>query len=692
MLTAPLLLAALRLAGHVPVVRAIAPAARCTARRGWLGRSASRRERGLGGYLAALGTQAGEDFSGVVMLWTIRQARVAADAVLNTFIWPWGALLDRCRSSIVVAVGAAAAGLAAAARARACSSIAFGPYAVFHLLFHETATMRYALPLVPAGRVSASRLRPAGLGASALACRDHRYRRVARPDAFRRRRPTDATAARRSGLFEALTRDSARRVPTAGAAGQATSSMHAGDAPGRGMGQDAHGWRVLRAPHGHEWLALVEHWRAEPDAGDLRGRSAPHRSRAARSAGADAATCPTLDPPGESRSSPAPGPAPPTPTHAAAGMDARSRMGADRRSGGITAKDGLGPHVQPSVAWIRSRPGRRRADHRRPPPRRRGRSAGAADPGRDRGPVIDSWEVAPGSLLPPDRRYRRHPRRHRLRAASGEQPAADGSGRMVRVALEQFDLQPEGTVMFGYMDGWQEPEYNPGTARAWRWTSEQARLWVRPVGRDVVLTITGESPLKYFDAAPNVRVTAAGAPLVSSPRRRFHAADHDPRRPSRPPAASSPSRATNGSRRRSAAARRTSGIWRCASMRSGWSEPIVGVGGKRLGATVVSAGVQSSVALGLYGPGSRLERRSSPEPNQVRGLADLLRASVSRELPSGMSTTRRATDSRASSPDSARLIGAHGTVISRSETWCSPCLSRCANRTPATIGRMAAFV
>src|SRR4029450_8525167 len=39
---------------------------------------------GGGGYLGALGTQAGEDFSGVVMLWTTRQARVAVDAVLNS--------------------------------------------------------------------------------------------------------------------------------------------------------------------------------------------------------------------------------------------------------------------------------------------------------------------------------------------------------------------------------------------------------------------------------------------------------------------------------------------------------------------------------------------------------------------------------------------------------------------------------
>jgi hypothetical protein len=37
--------------------------------------------------------------------------------------------------------------------------------------------------------------------------------------------------------------------------------------------------------------------------------------------------------------------------------------------------------------------------------------------------------------------------------------------------------------------------------------TERATVWVRPVGRDVTLTVSGESPLRYFDAAPAVRVT-----------------------------------------------------------------------------------------------------------------------------------------------------------------------------------------
>jgi hypothetical protein len=75
-----------------------------------------------------------------------------------------------------------------------------------------------------------------------------------------------------------------------------------------------------------------------------------------------------------------------------------------------------------------------------------------------------------------------------------------------KVSLEQFDAQPAGVPMFGYDAGWQEPEYSQAEGRSWRWTSEKAVLWVRPVGRAVTLRIAGENPRRYFDAAPHVRV------------------------------------------------------------------------------------------------------------------------------------------------------------------------------------------
>ncbi|HKC83265.1 MAG TPA: hypothetical protein VKD46_04640, partial [bacterium] len=44
---------------------------------------------GISAYLYTLGAQAGEDFSGVVMLWTHPTDKLALHALMNTFIWPW---------------------------------------------------------------------------------------------------------------------------------------------------------------------------------------------------------------------------------------------------------------------------------------------------------------------------------------------------------------------------------------------------------------------------------------------------------------------------------------------------------------------------------------------------------------------------------------------------------------------------
>ena len=88
----------------------------------------------------------------------------------------------------------------------------------------------------------------------------------------------------------------------------------------------------------------------------------------------------------------------------------------------------------------------------------------------------------------------------------------------MRVKLEQFDLQSGDHAMVGFVDGWHEPEYNPTTARSWHWMTEKARVWVRPIGRDVTLGMTGESPLKYFDSAPEVRIVAGAARSGASRR------------------------------------------------------------------------------------------------------------------------------------------------------------------------------
>jgi hypothetical protein len=172
---------------------------------------------------------------------------------------------------------------------------------------------------------------------------------------------------------------------------------------------------------------------------------------------------------------------------------------------GVTARDGYGPHRRPSVAWIHARPEEATL-------LLGGRHLGAADNPSVQiamslgGQALDSFAVSPGFFS----------RRIELPAGS---LAGDGYVRLevtsktangiavVPVGLEQFDLQSSGIPMIAVDDGWYEPEYNPRTARSWRWTSEKAVLWVRPIGRNVTLTVSGESPLKYFDAAPAVVVS-----------------------------------------------------------------------------------------------------------------------------------------------------------------------------------------
>jgi hypothetical protein len=61
--------------------------------------------------------------------------------------------------------------------------------------------------------------------------------------------------------------------------------------------------------------------------------------------------------------------------------------------------------------------------------------------------------------------------------------------------------------MFAYDSGWNEPEYQPATGLSWRWMSGRGALWVRPVGRDVTLVISAESPLRYFDDSPTLRLS-----------------------------------------------------------------------------------------------------------------------------------------------------------------------------------------
>jgi len=268
---------------------------------------------------------------------------------------------------------------------------------------------------------------------------------------------------------------------------------------------------VLRAAHGREWLALVERWREDPST-SIAFVSDPRRTdlallfdpRARELKGSYRWSFPELPFVGGVR----PGSAdwylmrPP-------GWMLDRGWALSAEIGGIAARELAGPHLQPSIAWVRARPhpalmmlG--------------GRNLDAATPSQlsistDTDHLVDSWTIRPGFF------FRVLPVPAGSIEGQGYLPVsvrATSDGNRARVSLEQFDLQPDHVEMMGFVQGWQEPEYNPTTARSWRWMSERAVVWVRPVGRDIDLTLTGESPLRYFDSAPSVRVSIGGQELA----------------------------------------------------------------------------------------------------------------------------------------------------------------------------------
>jgi Protein of unknown function (DUF2723) len=443
---------------------------------------------GLSGYLAALGSQAGGDFSGgVVMLWTHHTARDAAHALLNTFVWPWDWWLGLA-VCLLAAVGAAR--IAWRAPGVLLSIVAvFGPYAVFHLLFQETATTRYALPLVPVIAYAAVAA-VEGLPARAL--------------------PVAAIGLAAISLMQAIpasvhyARDGA---PVFRAFDDMAATAHGGDrVDAIGLHAEARRaaeWatpilpaRVAKAPHGHEWLTLVDLWKTEPSAlvwfvADP-GRSDLALFDARARDLARAYRWGFVEPPfvGGAR----PGDIdwyrmqPPNWM-----LDRGWALTAE--IGGTTARDQAGPQVAPAIAWLRSQALETTVVLG-------GRHLGAGVSPVTvtlNGSPIETFSVPNGYFF----RLLTLPA-GALSAGSAYVPL--GVTSVGHVSLEQFDAQPPGVPMLAYGPGWYEPEFNLEFGRAWRWTSEKSELWVRPVGRAVTLRLIGESPLRYFDAAPRVRV------------------------------------------------------------------------------------------------------------------------------------------------------------------------------------------
>jgi hypothetical protein len=461
---------------------------------------------GPAAYLRALGSQAGEDFSGVVMLWNHRTPRVAVMAMLNTFMLPWDSPV---LAGIVLSLAAAGFLVLCLRKPRAAAILilVFGPYMGFHLLLQETFHTRYALPLVPL---------VAMLAAVLLA----QARRA-------------ATAVATAALVVACL---LLAVPAGAAFGRLPSPMFAalgemnvvaerGVAPLVAMhrriwseSRRARPWsgalpgRLLESPRDYEWLEVTRTWRegdesdvwfvADPRRTDLALIDSEHRRTREYRWPFDPVVYVGGARPDELDWH----------IYSQPGWFLEQGWALTPEIAGITERDGWGPHRKPSIGWIRRRPGetmlmiggRHLGGPTEPPA-----ALTLAIDGRR----LATFEIRPGYFLEfvpvPAGALEGEGRFARLTVTAN--PARPGPTS--RVALEQFNLQAPDAIQFGFADGWYEPEYNPQTARSWRWSSEAAVLQVHPINRDVSVEIQGESRLRYYHPASPVRVTAGGRAL-----------------------------------------------------------------------------------------------------------------------------------------------------------------------------------
>lgn len=452
---------------------------------------------GLDAYLAALGSQAGEDFAGVEMLYLTPSPRLAAFALLRTLIYPWDSIL---LGSIVVAL-ALAGGVRLALhdrRALVAVSLVSLPYFVFHLLFQDTTFVRYALPLVPPVAFLAV------CGAELIA------RKAALPViavvsiwAVAIAAPVLAAyGGEPSPTVRALrAMQDARATTSPGALAMHQTFRRPLEA------EDVSVTPILPSPPRREWLELARYWRAgntaalwflaDPQRSDI--ALIDPRSRADR---VDFSwTFDSLSQLGGMRPAAAQ-----WYRLAAPGWFAEEGWALTPETAGTARLMGRGPSIGPIAARVRRRP---EAVHVIVGGRHFGK---VGDPSATFSAAIDGravaqWQAEPGFYL----------QEFDIPAGmlDGEGPLADltlqsssGGGTSV-TAVEQFDLQTKGSMMWAYDSGWHEAEYAP-TVGVWRWTSDRSALRIVDPSTAVTVTLRVDPPRRYFDGDPMVRMLACG--------------------------------------------------------------------------------------------------------------------------------------------------------------------------------------
>ncbi len=460
---------------------------------------------GLNAYLAALGSQAGEDFAGGEMLYHTPNLRAGALALVRTFVYPW----EFTPLAVIVLI-LAAAGLVHLSMRNRRSLLAIGtlcgPYLVFHLLFQDTSFVRYALPIVPVVAFLAVQGVAwfSSAAVPAVAAVISIIGPIVAGPVLVAYASTPSPAAR---AVAAMNADVAASHPGALAMHQTfVRPLEAEDVAVKPQ---------LPAPPRQEWLELVNYWKSghrDP----LWFLADPTRSDLALIDPASRRDVTAFDWPIVTR--PAFGGLRPTAARwyrmPLPGWFAEVGWSLTPETSGIARVMGKGPHLGPITAMVRRRPDAARVMVG-------GRHLGAATDPHVRftmlidGAEFQQWDAAPGFFLKvfdiPAGRL----------AGTGDwatltiQSTPVSGNTPVESAIEQFDLQNADALMWGYDEGWQEAEFNQSLG-VWRWTSERATLRIMGPPRPVRITMTIESPLRYFDEAPLVRATAGGREVAVS--------------------------------------------------------------------------------------------------------------------------------------------------------------------------------
>jgi hypothetical protein len=466
---------------------------------------------GLDKYLVALGSQASEDFAWTGMLWTTPTPRRLIFALWETFVLPWDSVPFGIVVGLLALVGLLIA-LLRQRRALLLIALAFGPYAVFHVLFQETIHVRYAMPLLPAmvwlaayaasgaGRIAPALNTPIVVGTNVAIVAAALWFSL----------PVGVTYARESHpAFRAIAAMGEMHRVHPGASVYSHFSMlrplEAASPTGIPM-------VAVTPTRSREWLGPVEYWRgggrdvvwflADPKRTDLalidpqsRGDVARYRWGVAEHAvlsgtrplGADWYRI------------------------AAPGWFVGEGWGLTPETGGIAQNTGTGVDKRPIEGYVRRRPGPMHLLIG-------GRHFSAAgDPPvaftvSIDGASVETWTVEPGAGGVSFLRFIDLP--SGLPSGTGDYArlvitarAEPASRPTPQVAIRQFDIQPAGTMIYGFGEGWHEAEYDNATGLFWRWTSERSVLRVSPP-QTVVVRMRGESPLKYFSEVPTVRIKA----------------------------------------------------------------------------------------------------------------------------------------------------------------------------------------